>query len=110
MHLYPINGACHRVGADDTAFGYRHANFATVILSAWNDPETDGDRIQWVRDYYEAIAPHSEPGGYVNFMAEDDQSKVAANYGANYSRLTRIKRAYDPDNLFHLNQNIPPAT
>ena len=110
MHLYPINGACHRVGADDTAFAYRHANFATVILSAWSDPEADGDRIRWVRDYYEAIAPHSEPGGYVNFMADDDQAKVAANYGANYSRLTKVKREYDPDNLFHLNQNIPPAT
>jgi FAD/FMN-containing dehydrogenase len=109
MHLYPINGACHRVGADDTAFGYRHANFATVILSAWNDPETDGDRIQWVRDYHDAIAPHSEPGGYVNFMADDDQARVPANYGANYTRLTRIKRAYDPDNLFHLNQNILPG-
>lgn len=109
MHLYPINGACHDVGADDTAFAYRHADFATVILCAWQDPAVDGERVKWVRDYYDAIAPHSEPGGYVNFMSNDDQSKVKANYGANFARLSQIKRAYDPENLFHHNQNIPPA-
>ena len=110
MHLYPINGACHDVGAEDTAFAYRKANFATVILCAWHDPAVDAERIQWVRDYYAAIAPYSEPGGYVNFMSDDDQSKVKDNYGANFARLTQVKQAYDPDNLFHHNQNIPPAS
>ena len=62
MHLYPINGAAHRVGASDTAFAYRDATFATVIVCAWQDPAVDKERIQWVRDYYEATAPHSEPG------------------------------------------------
>ena len=109
MHLYPINGAAHRVGATDTAFAYRDATFATVIVCAWEDPAVDKERIQWVRDYYEATAPHSEPGGYVNFMADDDQSRVQDNYGPNYARLRDVKRTYDPDNLFHLNQNIPPA-
>ena len=109
MHLYPINGACHRVGATDTAFAYRDATFATVIVCAWQDPADDNERIQWVRDYYEATAPHSEAGGYVNFMADDDQSRVQDNYRGNYTRLTEVKRTYDPDNLFHLNQNIPPA-
>ena len=110
MHLYPINGACHEVGPQDTAFAYRDANFATVILCAWHDPAVDAERIQWVRDYYDATAPYSEPGGYVNFMSDDDQSKVKDNYGANYARLSQVKRAYDPDNLFHHNQNIPPAS
>ena len=109
MHLYPINGACHRVGADETAFGYRHATYSTVIVCAWPDPALDAERIQWVRDYYQALAPHSEPGGYVNFMAEDDQKKVPDNYGRNYTRLAQIKHTYDPDNLFHLNQNIKPS-
>jgi FAD/FMN-containing dehydrogenase len=109
MHLYPINGAAHRVGATDTAFAYRNATFATVIVCAWSDPAVDKERIQWVRDYYEATAPESEAGGYVNFMADDDQTRVQDNYGPNYARLTEIKRTYDPDNLFHLNQNIPPA-
>jgi FAD/FMN-containing dehydrogenase len=110
MHLYPINGACHAVAADETAFAYRDATFATVIVAAWQDPAHDKERIQWVRDYYEATAPYSEAGGYVNFMADDDQPRLRDNYRGNYQRLTEIKRAYDPDNLFHLNQNIPPAT
>jgi FAD/FMN-containing dehydrogenase len=109
MHLYPVNGACHDVDASETAFAYRHANFATVILCAWHDPRADAERIKWVRDYYDATAPLSEPGGYVNFMSDDDQSKVEENYGVNFSRLRQVKRVYDPDNLFHHNQNIPPA-
>ena len=104
MHLYPINGACHRVAADETAFAYREANFATVIVAAWQDPALDNERIQWVRDYYQATAPHSEPGGYVNFMADDDQARVQDNYRGNFTRLADIKRRYDPDNLFHLDQ------
>jgi len=109
MHLYPINGASHRVGADDTAFSYRDANFATVIVCAWEDPANDAERIQWVRDYYDATAPYSEAGGYVNFMDDDDQTRIHDNYRGNYQRLTEVKRTYDPQNLFHLNQNIPPA-
>jgi FAD/FMN-containing dehydrogenase len=109
MHLYPINGACHRVAADETAFAYRNATFATVLVAAWQDPALDQERIQWVRDYYKGTAPHSEPGGYINFMADDDQSRIQDNYGGNFKRLAEVKRAYDPDNLFHLNQNIPPA-
>jgi FAD/FMN-containing dehydrogenase len=109
MHLYPINGACHRVAPDETAFAYRDATYATVIVCAWQDPANDAERIQWVRDYYAATAPHSEAGGYVNFMADDDQTRVQDNYRGNYARLQDVKRTYDPDNLFHLNQNIPPA-
>jgi FAD/FMN-containing dehydrogenase len=110
MHLYPINGACHRVGADETAFAYREATFAQVILAAWHDPADDEQRIRWVRDYHQATAPYSEPGGYVNFMADDDGGRVEDNYRGHYKRLAEIKRAYDPGNLFHLNQNIPPAS
>jgi FAD/FMN-containing dehydrogenase len=109
MHLYPINGACHRVRADETAFAYRDATFAAVIVAAWQDPALDNERIRWVREYYDAIAPHSEAGGYVNFMAGDDGARVEDNYQGNYQRLAEIKRTYDPGNLFHLNQNIPPA-
>jgi len=108
MHLYPINGAASRVGSEETAFAYRGATFAPVIVAAWQDPADDQARIQWVRDYYDAIAPHSESGGYLGFTAEDDQDKVHANFAGNYTRLTEIKQAYDPDNLFHLNQNIKP--
>jgi FAD/FMN-containing dehydrogenase len=61
-----------------------------------------------VREYSDAVAPHSEVGGYVNFMDEDDEARVRANYGANYDRLVQIKRQLDPGNLFRCNQNIAP--
>ncbi|MFF3837843.1 FAD-binding oxidoreductase [Streptomyces sp. NPDC001930] len=108
VHIYPINGACHRVAPDATAFAYRDASFATVIAGMWPDPAANEANIAWVRDYYEATAPHSEEGGYINFMADDDQGRIRANYGANYDRLVEAKRTYDPGNLFHLNQNIAP--
>ena len=108
MHLYPIDGACHRVAPGDTAFGHRDANFAMVIVSAWDDPGDDDDNIRWVRDYSAAISPHSEAGGYINFMDSDDVERVSANYGQNYDRLREVKRTYDPGNLFRINQNLQP--
>lgn len=108
VHIYPINGACHRVAPDGTAFAYRDANFATVIAGMWPDPADNDANIGWVKDYYAATAPLSEEGGYVNFMAGDDQERIRANYRGNYERLVEIKRIYDPGNLFHLNQNIKP--
>lgn len=108
VHIYPINGACHRVAPDATAFAYRDATFATVIAGMWPDPTQNEANIGWVRDFYDATAPHSEEGGYVNFMADDDQDRVRVNYRENYDRLVDVKRKYDPDNLFHLNQNIRP--
>ena len=108
MHLYSINGAAARVGATDTAFSYRHATFSTVIVSAWPDASDDAANIAWVRDYAAALTPHSEAGGYVNFMSDDDQGRVTDTYGSNYARLRKVKQAYDPGNLFSHNQNIAP--
>ncbi|WP_282695416.1 FAD-binding oxidoreductase [Streptomyces sp. CC208A] len=108
VHIYPIDGACHRTAPDATAFAYRDANFATVIAGMWPDPTANEANTAWVRAYYEATAPHSEEGGYINFMAGDDQDRIRANYRDNYDRLVEVKRAYDPDNLFHVNQNIRP--
>ena len=109
MHIYPINGAAQRVAPDSTAFAYRDATFATVIAGMWPDPADNDANTAWVKDYYAATAPHSEEGGYVNFMAEDDQSRIRANYRGNYDRLVETKRRYDPDNLFRHNQNIQPG-
>ena len=108
VHIYPINGAAHRVAPDATAFAYRNANFATVIAGMWPEASENDANIAWVRRYYDATAPHSEEGGYINFMSEDDQGRIRANYQGNYDRLVDVKRRYDPDNLFHLNQNIRP--
>lgn len=109
MHIYPINGACNDVAPDATAFAYRDASFATVIAGMWPDAADDERNTAWVRDYYEAIAPHSEEGGYINFMAGDDQDRIRANYKGNYDRLQQVKAQYDPGNLFRHNQNITPA-
>jgi hypothetical protein len=75
----------------------------------WDNPADTEANIAWVRDYTSALRPFSEPAGYINFMDKDDLPKVAENYGANYSRLSEIKAKYDPQNLFHVNQNIPPG-
>jgi FAD/FMN-containing dehydrogenase len=108
VHIYPINGACHRVAADATAFAYRDATFAPVIAGMWPDATQNDANIKWVRDYYAATAPLSEEGGYINFMAGDDQDRIKANYRGNYPRLVDVKRRYDADNLFRVNQNIKP--
>jgi FAD/FMN-containing dehydrogenase len=110
MHLHPINGAPQRVGADETAFGHRDKNFVPVIVGIWDDPADDEANIQWVKDYYAAIHPHSGgEGGYINFMSADDDHRAPANYGTNYERLVAVKATYDPGNLFHINQNIAPV-
>ena len=63
-----------------------------------------------MRQYYEALHPHSAGGAYVNFMMEEGQERVVASYRDNYVCLAALKKKYDPDNLFHINQNIkPPA-
>ncbi|MEQ4208203.1 FAD-binding oxidoreductase [Actinopolymorpha sp. B17G11] len=108
VHVYPVNGACNEVAGDATAFAYRDTTFATVIAGIWPDPADNAQNISWVRDYYSAIAPHSEEAGYINFMSGDDQARTEDNYSANYERLVAIKKKYDPANLFHLNQNIRP--
>jgi FAD/FMN-containing dehydrogenase len=108
-HIYSIDGAVHDVSSEATAFAHRDASFATNIVGVWPDPADNADNIQWVRDYYGAIAPHSSDAGYVNFMGEDDHDRTQAIYGDNYDRLRSIKRDYDPNNFFRLNQNIPPA-
>ncbi|MGO4103166.1 FAD-binding oxidoreductase [Leifsonia sp. YAF41] len=108
-HYYPINGAVQRVGADETAFAYRNVSFAPVIAGMWPDPADNPANIAWVKDYWTALHQYSEAGGYINFMDADDQSRVADNYQSNYARLAEVKATYDPDNFFHINQNIAPA-
>jgi hypothetical protein len=79
-----------------------------VIAGMWPDPADNEANTDWVRSYYNATAPYSEAGGYVNFMGGDDQDRVRANYRGNYDRLAALKREWDPSNVFHLNQNIMP--
>ena len=109
MHIYPINGAVHDVAPDATAFGHRDAKYAMVIAGMWPDPTHNGHNIAWVKDYYKALAPHAEEGGYINFAAGDDMNRVRANFGRGYDRLAKVKSKYDPGNTFRHNHNITPA-
>jgi FAD/FMN-containing dehydrogenase len=109
MHLYPINGAVHRVGRNDTAFSYRDVTWSQVIVAVDPDPANIERAQAWAVDYWEALHPYSAGGGYVNFMMEEGQERVQATYRENYERLARIKAKYDPENVFHVNQNIRPV-
>jgi FAD/FMN-containing dehydrogenase len=109
MHLYPIDGAVHDVGATDTAFAYRDAAWASVFAGVDGDPANAEKISRWCIDYFEALHPYSAGGAYVNMMMDEGQERVRASYGPNYERLTEVKDAYDPGNLFRVNQNILPA-
>ncbi len=103
-----IGGAANRVPADAMAYGHRDARFVMNAHGRWDDAADDGRCIAWARRFFDAAAPFASGGAYVNFMTEEETGRVAAAYGANYPRLVTIKRRFDPDNLFHVNQNIRP--
>ena len=108
MHLYPIDGAAGRVAPDRTAFYHRQARFAQVMVGVDPDPAKNEAMMKWANDYWRALHPFSTGGGYVNMMMEEGEDRVKASYGDNYDRLAGLKARYDPDNLFHVNQNIRP--
>ncbi len=108
-HIYPIDGAVADVAPDATAFAFRDAVWSQVQIGVSPDA-ADAEAVRdWTVGYWEALHPHSAGGAYVNFMMEEGQARVQATYGPNYDRLTRVKAAYDPDNVFRVNQNILPA-
>jgi FAD/FMN-containing dehydrogenase len=109
MHLYPIDGAVHRVGQDETAFANRDSRWAEVIVGVDPEPANAAAITDWTKRYWEALHPYSAGGAYVNFLMHDEGGdRVKATYGDNYDRLVEVKRRYDPDNLFRVNQNIAP--
>ncbi|MGD8429717.1 MAG: FAD-binding oxidoreductase [Ectothiorhodospiraceae bacterium] len=109
MHLYPINGAAHRVGRTETAFSFRDANFAQVIVGVDPDPANNDRRVKWAREYWNAMHPYSAGGAYVNMIMDEGQDQIRAAYRENYDRLVEVKNRYDPGNLFRINQNIQPS-
>ncbi|MDX1362798.1 MAG: FAD-binding oxidoreductase [Arenibacter latericius] len=108
MHLYPISGAASRVKADATAWAYRDASYAGVIVGVDADPKNNNKITDWCKNYWEALHPYSAGGAYSNFMMDEGQERVKASYKHNYNRLVTIKQKYDPNNLFSVNQNIRP--
>ncbi|MFF4800639.1 FAD-binding oxidoreductase [Streptomyces sp. NPDC001351] len=109
MHLYPIDGAAHDVGPDDTPWAYRGAQWSTVYAGVDPDPANADLVRRWTVDYFEALHPYSAGGAYVNMMMDEGQDRVRASYRGNYDRLARVKADRDPDNVFRLNQNIRPS-
>ncbi len=104
-----LHGAVTRIGATDTAFPHRAPGYNLVLTAEWLDPADDGENIAWAKQTFDALAPHMADAAYVNYLDTDDTSRVRAAYGPNWERLVKLKRRYDPDNVFHLNQNIDPA-
>jgi FAD/FMN-containing dehydrogenase len=109
MHLYPIDGAAARVGREETAWNYRGAKWAQVMVGVDDDPANKEKLISWTRSYFDALHPYSAGGAYINFMMDEGEDRVKATYGENYTKLVAVKTKYDPENLFRINQNIRPA-
>jgi FAD/FMN-containing dehydrogenase len=109
--LWAMGGAANRVPADATAFGSRAAPFWLVFNTTWLDPAEAEANIAWTRGFWEAMQPFSNGAVYLNFpgLGEEGEQMVRASMGGNYERLAQLKAAYDPTNLFHLNQNVKPV-
>ena len=108
MHMYPVNGATARVNKNDTAWNYRDANYAVVIVGIDSDPANKDKIINWARDYWASLHPYSSGGAYINFIMDEGEDSIKATYGDNYKKLVELKTKYDPQNLFRVNQNIRP--
>src|SRR5437764_6627989 len=107
MHMYPIDGAAPRVSKTDTAWNYRDAKWAQVMVGVDPDAANKEKIVSWTKSYYDAVHPYSAGGAYVNFlMGDEGEERVKKTYGANYEQLVAIKKKYDPDNFFRVNQNI----
>jgi FAD/FMN-containing dehydrogenase len=105
-----LGGAIARVSEEATAYGHRGAEYAVNVHGRWADPAKDVECIAWARALFQAAAPYSTGGVYLNFLTGEETDRVRAAFGSNYARLAAIKGRYDPTNLFRMNQNIPPAT
>ena len=107
--IWQMGGAVARVGEDETAFNGRNAGFTYNIGACTESAEGFDEEREWVRDFWSALEPYHQ-GVYVNFLGDEGQDRVRESYGAEkYARLQELKRRYDPDNFFRINQNIPPV-
>jgi FAD/FMN-containing dehydrogenase len=104
-----MGGATARPTPESTAYAHRNAQFVLNVHGRWEQAADDARCIGWARDFFDASAPFASGGVYVNFLSADEGNRVRAAYGPNYDRLARVKRKYDPNNLFRMNQNIKPS-
>jgi FAD/FMN-containing dehydrogenase len=104
-----IGGATTRPSPDSAAYPHRDALYVMNVHGRWDSPAEDAAGIRWSRDYFNASAPFASGGAYVNFLTAEETDRVRAAYGSNYDRLAKVKRQYDPGNLFRTNWNVVPA-
>jgi FAD/FMN-containing dehydrogenase len=109
IFLAQMGGKVGAIGAAATAYPHRDAQYVLNVHTRWDDAADDARCIGWARDFFDAAAPHASGGVYVNFLTDDERERVAQAYGGNLARLARVKREFDPQNLFRSNQNIAPA-
>jgi FAD/FMN-containing dehydrogenase len=111
LDVWQLGGAFGRVPPENTAFGDRSAPYLIGIESNWERPDDDAACIEWGREVFRALEPFSSNREYFNFpgLYEEEDRSVRETFGPNLGRLQSVKRKYDPDNLFRLNHNIPPA-
>ena len=108
IFIAQLGGQTSRIAPDATAYSHRDANFVLNVHGRWDDKSDDEKCITWARDFFKDTTPHATGGVYVNFMTEEETDRVRAAYGPGYDRLAAVKKQYDPENLFRLNQNISP--
>ena len=106
-----LHGEVSRIDATATAVAHRFDGYNLLGLSQWSEADDDAPNIAWARETHAALTGFLSPGAYSNYLMDDEgDARVRAAYGVNFERLQKIKAVYDPDNVFHLNQNIPPAS
>ena len=109
IHVHDFGGAVARVGEDATAFGDRSAPYVLNIVGGWPYPEGDEPNLAWMRQTGAILDRYCTGGVYSNYMGAEGAERTAASYGSKMPRLQALKRAWDPDNVFHRNQNVKPA-
>jgi FAD/FMN-containing dehydrogenase len=104
-----LHGRVSRIGADESAFRHRGPGYSVIALSLWLDPVDADASTAWIRGFFGELTPFLTRGVYSNYLGDEGGARVREAYGAAWDRLVALKRAYDPDNVFHLNQNVSPA-
>ncbi|MDZ7718226.1 MAG: FAD-binding oxidoreductase [Balneolaceae bacterium] len=108
-YFEPMGGKINRVEPELTAFPHRDAAYSLHIFAGWPESAPDEEPMNWVKEFHTAMSPYSSGGVYVNLMGQDEERRIPDAYGSNYERLKKIKKEWDPHNLFRSNQNIEPA-
>ena len=108
-YLEPLGGAISRIDPEATAFPHRDASYSFNILAGWSDADEDNKVMNWANTFQEALAPYSSNGVYVNMLSENEAERIPAAYGSNYEKLAKLKREWDPRNVFNKTYNIVPA-